>query len=885
VLFQEKQDGTLRLCVDYRGLNKVTVKNRYPVPLIADLFDRLSGAEFFTKLDLRSGYWQVRIAEGDTPKTTMVTRYGSYEFKVMPFGLTNAPATFCNLMNDVFHDVIDKFVVVYLDDIVIYSRSLEDHLGHLRFVFQRLREHRLYVKKEKCEFCTKEINFLGHVIGGGTVKMDPRKVQAIREWVAPIKVGELRSFLGLANYYRKFIKGYSKLVSPLTDLLQKGKPWTWDAACADAFEKIKSRIVAEPVLKLPDFDRPFEVHTDASDRAAGGVLVQDGHPVAFESWKLKPAEQRYSAHEKEMLAVVHCLRAWRVYLLGTSFVIKTDNVANTFFKTQKKLSPRQARWQEFLAEYDFEWEHRPGRHNQVADALSRKAVETIAALTQLESTFVGKLKDQAKEDRVYQKLVAQVQDGTVRRYWLDDGLLYAKGGRVFVPSGGLRTQLLREHHDAQWAGHPGRERMLALLARSYFWPKMENDVELYVKTCLVCQQDKAERRIEAGLLQPLPIPEKPWVSVSMDFISGFPEVKGFDGVMVVVDRFSKYGIFRPTPKNCSAETAAEEFYRHLVKLFGIPTDIVSDRDARFTGRFWTHLFNMMGTELKFSTANHPQTDGQTERMNQLLEEYLRHYVTASQRNWLELLDTAQFCYNLHRSSATGFSPFELALGYQPLTPSEVALQKKEGPCPAAYRFARNKHEMLEEAQDSLAKAVRRMKKYADQGRRPLEFQVSDKVMLKLTPQIWKKVTSKRWHKGLIQRYDGPFEVVKRVGAVAYRLALPERMKIHPTFHVSFLKPYHEDADADRVRARRAPLNVRTELEREVDRVLDRRVLGYSKKNRRTEYLVLWKGLPMSEASWEKEATLWQFEDKIQEYLHSIPTRASASSSGGGLLAP
>jgi len=297
VLFQNKADGSLRMCMDYRALNKVTIKNKYLVPLIQDLMDRLSGASIFTKLDLRSGYWQVQVADGDEHKTTCVTRYGSYEFLVMPFDLTNAPATFCNLMNDVLYDFLDNFVVVYLDDIVIYSRGIEEHVTHLSKVLDRLREYELYVKREKCEFAKDEIMFLGHLIGEGQVKMDPRKIQAIVEWSAPKSVSELRSFLGLANYYRRFIKGYSKKTTPLSDLLKKNRRWEWTVDCQQAFEKLKTAVASAPVLGLPDFEKPFEVHTDASDRAIGGVLVQEGHPIAFESRKLSDAEQNYSTHD------------------------------------------------------------------------------------------------------------------------------------------------------------------------------------------------------------------------------------------------------------------------------------------------------------------------------------------------------------------------------------------------------------------------------------------------------------------------------------------------------------------------------------------------------------------------------------------------------------
>ena len=373
MLFQKKQDGSLRLCIDYRALNKVTVRNHYPIPLVADLFDQLGSATFFTKLDLRSGYHQVRIAKGDEQKTTCVTRYGAFEWLVMPFGLTNAPATFCTLMNQVFHEYLDKFVVVYLDDIVVYSQTLEEHLLHLREVFKKLREHHLFVKREKCAFAQAEISFLGHIIGGGRIKMDPKKIQAIGSWQAPRNVSELRSFLGLANYYRRFIKGYSEVASPLTDLLKKDKKWDWKGSCNEAFERLKEAVMSEPVLALPDIHKPFEVETDASDFALGGVLLQEGHPVAFESRKLNGAERKYAAQEKELLAIIHCLRGWRHSLLGSKFIVRTENTAASYFLTQPKLTGRQARWQETLAEFDVEFKYKPGVNNKVADALSRRS--------------------------------------------------------------------------------------------------------------------------------------------------------------------------------------------------------------------------------------------------------------------------------------------------------------------------------------------------------------------------------------------------------------------------------------------------------------------------------------------------------------------------------
>ncbi|KAL0401378.1 UNVERIFIED_CONTAM: Retrovirus-related Pol polyprotein from transposon [Sesamum latifolium] len=399
VLFQKKADGSLRMCCDYRALNKITVKNKYPIPIVADCFDRLSQANYFTKIDLRSGYWQVRIKEGDEAKTIVVIRYEAFEFLVMPFGLTNAPATFSTMMNQVLHGFLDEFVVVYLNDIVIYSRTLAEHIEHLRQVLARLREYELYAKVSKCSFAQETISFLVHIVERGRIRMDPKKVQAIEEWKPSSDVHDLRSFLGLANYYRRFVKSYSEIARPMTDLLKKTETWNWTPQCQESFNRLKRAMVTDPVLALPDMLKPFVVETDASDFALGGVLMQDGHPVAFESRKLKDVEMRYSVHEKELLAIVHCLRLWRHYLLGSPFVVKTDNTAVSHFMTQPKLTSRQARWQELLSEFYFVLEYRAGSNNHVADALSRRAdLTSLGSVAALSSSVVAtSIRDRARE--------------------------------------------------------------------------------------------------------------------------------------------------------------------------------------------------------------------------------------------------------------------------------------------------------------------------------------------------------------------------------------------------------------------------------------------------------------------------------------------------------
>ncbi|CAN6566578.1 unnamed protein product [Malus baccata var. baccata] len=820
VLFQRKKDGSLRLCIDYRALNKITIKNKYPLPLIADLFDQLGEARYFTKLDLRSGYYQVRIAPGDESKTAMVTRYGSFEYKVMPFGLTNAPATFCTLMNKVFHPYLDKFVVVYIDDIVIYSKTLEEHVKHLRIVFKTLREHELYVKKEKCSFATKEVEFLGHKIKEGKLMMEKGQDQ-----------------------------GHSRVGTADQDLLKKNKAWEWTDRCQEAFERLKKALMEEPVLRLPDLSKPFELHTDASDFDIGGVLMQEGHPIAYESRKLNNAEKRYTTHEKEMTAIIHCLRVWRHYLLGTPFIIKTDNVATSYFQTQQKLTPKQARWQEFLAEFDYKLEYKQGKENVVADALSRR-VELMAMVLKPQSHLLGRVREGLSHDVQAKNIVEFVKDGKTRRFWLEDGLLYTKGKRIYIPKwGSLRKEILKECHDSMWAGHPGTHRTLALVSDAYYWPQMRDDVDSYVKTCLVCQQDKVEQRQPGGLLEPLPTPSRPWECLTMNFITHLPKSDGCGSIFVVVDRFTKYATFIPAHVECTAEVAARLFLKHVVKYWGVPRSIVSDRDARFTGRFWKELFKLLGSRLDFSTAFHPQTDGQTERVNALLETYLRHY-------------------------STGKSPFELATGQQPLTPNTV-VTGYTGNSPAAFKTAKEWQLAHELARAHLEKASKKMKKWADRKRRNVEFQTGDQVFVKLNASQHK--STRGLHKSLLRKYEGPFPIIKKVGKAAYVVELPPRLKFHPVFHVSNLKPYHaDDKEPSRGESHRAPPLMTEAFDKEVESIEAKRVVVRPRQPKHVEYFVKWKGLPYSEATWEKETSLWKYKDLIQTFERQESTRTSTA---------
>ena len=376
----KKKDGILRLCIDYRELNKVTIRNQYPLPRIDDLFDHLQGTRVFSKIDLRSGYHQLKIRSEDVPKTAFKTRYGHYEFLVMPFGLTNAPAVFMDLMNRIFLPYLDQFVIVFIYDILIYSGSKEDHEEHLRVVLQILRENQLYAKFSKCQFWLDSVAFLGHVISAEGVYVDPQKIEAIVNWKPPMNVTEIRSFLGLAGYYRKFVEGFSKLAAPLTKLTRKEEKFVWSEACQQSFDELKRKLTSAPVLTLPSGQDGYTVYCDASRQGLGCVLMQHENVIAYAFRQLKKHEQNYPTHDLELAVLVFALWIWRHYLYGVPCRIFTDHKSLQYLFTQKELNMRQRRWVELIKDYECTIKYHPGKANVVIDALSRKSTGSISHL-------------------------------------------------------------------------------------------------------------------------------------------------------------------------------------------------------------------------------------------------------------------------------------------------------------------------------------------------------------------------------------------------------------------------------------------------------------------------------------------------------------------------
>jgi deoxyuridine 5'-triphosphate nucleotidohydrolase len=886
VIFVKKKDGSLRMCIDYRALNKVTIKNKYPMPRIDDIIDSTHGAKFFTKIDLRSGYHQIRIAEADIHKTAFSTRYGLYEFTVMPFGLTNAPATFMTLMQDVFRPLLDVCVIVYIDDILIYSKSWEEHKQHIQQVLGILREHKLYAKESKCEFAAKEVEYLGHLLGEHGIRPDPKKVQAVQEWPRPTSPHDIMSFLGLANFYRKYIAHFAQTAAPLTDLLVHDRSFQWTDKEQKAFEQLKQDLTSAPVLLVPNPNLPFIVNTDASGVAIGAVLSQDTEkgrqPVAYESRKLNAAEQNYAVHEKETLAIIHALKTWRVYLLGRKFTVITDHQSLQYLQSQPHLSQRQARWLEFLQEFDFEVVYKPGPTNIVADALSRLPMSEVSAISSVHESAV-KLQEEVKvaqkQDELFapilQELENQSHSDTFTRYKIGkEGLLYFED-RLCIPKGPLRTHVVQEHHDNIISGHLGFDKTYENVKRNFYWPNMTQDIREYVRTCDTCQRIKSSNQHPTGLLQPLPIPKRNWESISMDFITQLPPTKEkHDAILVCVDRLSKMVHLIPTTTTANAPDTAKLFFSQIFRLHGMPNDIVSDRDARFTSMFWKTLFQLTGTKLKMSTAYHPQTDGQTERANRTIEDMLRSYVAYKQDDWEQHLPALEFAYNNSQQASTKKTPFELNYGWHPTIPATLLNQAPASQVPATDKFLRNLQDLNKYAREAIAEAQRRQKEYADQSRKEDTFQINDMVLLS-TKNITLDSQSGRPSKKLQQRFIGPYRISLVVSPVAYKLELPQTLKIHPVFHVSLLRPYHppDQVPHRQISPPPPPVIVGNEEEYEVEKILDKRT-----RRRQLQYLVKWKGYEEYDATWEPVCNLTHAPDAIKDFEAS----RSASLGGGGM---
>lgn len=855
VLLVKKKDGSWRFCTDYRALNSATVKDRFPIPTVDDMLDELHGATIFTKLDLTAGYHQVRVHASDIHKTAFRTHNGHYEYLVMPFGLCNAPSTFQSLMNSVFRTHLRKFVLVFFDDILVYSRSWEDHLEHVRIVLQILEEQSLFAKLKKCVFGKSELEYLGHIISGDGVKVDQEKIRAMLDWPQPTTITELRGFLGLTGYYRKFVKNYGLIARPLTNLLKKGK-FEWTAPAETAFVELKTAMTTTPTLAMPDFNTPFIIQTDASGEGIGAVLTQNGKPLAFMSRSLGVAKQSWSTYAREMLAIVIAIRTWRPYLLGRRFTIQTDQKSLRFLLEQRILTPEQQKWMGKLVGYDYEITYKPGSSNAAADALSRRSdTPCLQSISVQHTTMWDTLRQLASSDPYLIKIGKLAEASPGQPYAWRNELLCYNNRVVIPPSSSFIPTLLHEHHNTLMGGHSGVLRTFKRLAHLFYWPAMHKTVRDYVAACDTCQRAKYESLSPAGLLQPLPIPHRIWEDVSMDFVDGLPTSNHHTSIMVVVDRLSKSAHLVPLAHPYTSRSVAAKFIEFIVKLHGIPRSIVSDRDPVFISAFWKELWRLSGTKLCMSSAYHPQTDGQTEVVNRIMKQYLCCFVSDRPTQWSHLLPWAELWYNTTFHSSTGMSPFKATFGRDP--PSLVGYEAGTTPIRELDEQLIERDVLLQELKNHLQTANNRMKQVADTKRRDVSYEVGDWVFLRLQPYrqhtIFRRTSQK-----LSTKYFGPFQVEERIGPVAYRLKLPEGTRVHSVFHVSLLKK--RVGPETPTSGTLPPLRATGLLRLRPLHVLQTREVIIDGQTS-VEALVQWQDLPVTEATWED----------LQQLRQSFPT--------------
>ncbi|KAI2665369.1 Transposon Tf2-9 polyprotein [Labeo rohita] len=769
--FVKKKDGGLRPCIDYRGLNDITIKYRYPLPPSPPPWNNSALPESSPSWTYGRPITSSGSALGmngrppsPQPRATMNTR----------------PSFFQAFINDVFRDMLNRWVIVYIDDILVYSNTYDEHITHVRAVLQRLISHQLYAKEEKCEFHLDKISFLGYVISPEGVSMDEQKVNAVLNWPRPKTLKELQRFLGFSNFYRRFIRHFSTVAAPLTAMVKKGTSrLTWSEPALQAFNDLRHRFTSAPVLHHPDPDKPFVVEVDASSTGVGAVLSQrQGEslkmfPCAYFSHKLTSPERNYDVGNRELLAIKLALEEWRHWLEGAKhpFTVLTDHKNLEYLRSAKLLNHRQARWALFFSRFDFTVTYRPGSQNTKADALSRQFEPDQPASSSETILPTAIIVAPVNWDIMTEISEAQAQDPTPAD---------CPANLTYVPLA-LRPRVLADVHNSPSSGHPGIEATLQLLSNRFWWPHQRADTIDFVKRCATCNISKVPRRLPAGLLQPLPLPQHPWSHIAVDFITDLPPSNGYTTVLSVIDRFSKGCRFIPLTKLPTAMETAELLCNWVFRFYGLPEDIVSDRGPQFSSRLWASFCRLLGINVSLTSGYHPQANGQVERLNQELSRFLRSYCHDHQEDWSRFLFWAEYAQNSLRKPTTQLTPFQCILGFQPpLFP----WSGEPSDHPAVNSWFQQSEVTWNRAHVHLQSAVRRTQAQADRRRRPNPpYEPGQWVWLST-----RDLRLRRPCKKLNPRYVGPFKIIKQITPVSFRLELPAEYRISPTFHVSLLKP-------------------------------------------------------------------------------------------------
>jgi len=969
ILVVKKPNSTdLRCVIDYRKVNECTVADEYPQPMVTVLIDKLKNAKYFSKMDLLSGFHQIRMASIDEDKTAFRSPFGTYSYKVMPLGLKNASKTFQRMVEYVLRKFIDKSVIVFVDDILVYSDSKEGHEKVLREVLETLRESELYLKTKKCEFFRKEVTFLGHVISHNKVAMDPKKVQVVREWGPLETKKDVQRFLGFANFYRRFVKNFAKIASPLNKLLvntpDRGRI-SMNEEALKAKEELIEAITDENTLAIFDSSKELKVVTDASGEGLGAILMQRGEDkiwrtVEFQSRSLDgdrilmTGEYRLAPRDLELVGISYALEKFRAYLAGNKFTVTSDHRSLEVLEKSKINNGRLARILEQLSEFDFKIEYSEGTSAiiTVADALSRlpkhrkvlddsdKSVTGIdgasedgpveerkskiceegedisiaeimgisvitgnnddnnsrkwgASVLQTDLALLEEIREGYKSDpefakirKILKKLLKDVEyvipkdmKFKVSNYaWnINDKLLYRRigdGERLCIPEGGsMRLNRLLDAHATPLSPHFGREKTLANVARHFFWPGMTKDVEDFVKSCNNCQRNKAVKRAPIGLLYPHDRPQQRWEKIALDFIVQLPVTKAgkFDAILTVVDFFSRRTHFIPCNTNVTALKTAQLLREHVIKLHGYPKCMVSDRGSIFTSEVWSELCRCLRTKQNLSSSFHPQTDGISEKENDIIESCIRAFTNYQQNDWDEYLPDFELAINASISDSTGLSPYFVDVGWEPFIPLGITREVNEVPVNESAKELLERLDNIKIGVQLLfAKAQEKQAEYANKKRRDIEFVEGDFVLLN-SDFVHDPIHTDRQSRKLAVKWLGPFRIIKKVSRVAYKIFIPkdDKIRIHPVVHIANLKKYVENPEKflDR-EGWSIPQPVKDSQNETVYLVDD--ILAVKTVRGKREFLIKWTGY--EDPSWETESLMREsidFAAHVDEFLESV----------------
>jgi hypothetical protein len=707
MFYRAKQDGKLRPIIDYRALNALTIRDVYPLPLIGSIIDKLQGKTLFSKMDLRWGFNNIQIKEEDRWKAAFKTPFRAYETLVMLFGLTNSPPTFCHAMERMLRHLMRKYpteLFVYVDDILVAtSGEIPRHRQIVREVLEVLVKESYFLWPAKCTFEQTSVTYLGIIVDGNKLSPDPKKTSALREWPRTLDtVKQVRSILGILGYQRPFIPNYANIARPLVALTKKAQVFTWTEDCTKALNMLINIILDNPSVLQPDLTKPFSLQVDASAFATGAILMQKDErgkhlAVGFHSQTFNEAKRNYDIHDRELLAVYRGLTHYRHLLLSSPFptMVLTDHKNLEYYRHPRHINRRIARYVQLLADYNFQLVHIPGSTNK-ADALSRRPdyddgsddnsdvtvlppnrfiQSTTLSCLFLQATTLSTIDDRAKAHQLRQPKLLKRWSNTYpikqqeQLFWYGDRL-------VIVDDTSLKRGVISLYHDSTTAGHPGISNTTWAIARDYWWPALMKDITEYIKGCSTCQSRKNQPNKPKPPLFPISsdMYRTPFTSIAMDFIVKLPISKTYETILTITDTFSKASIFIPCDKTIDATGVAQLYANYVLPHYGLPLRIILDRDPHFTSSFFRELCRVVGAVQNLSTAYRPQTDGQSERTNQRLEQYIRIFTIFEQTNWADLLVLAQYTLNSWPNATTKKAPYELLLGYIPRVHQTIRAQ-------------------------------------------------------------------------------------------------------------------------------------------------------------------------------------------------------------------